>query len=136
MSLQPLPPSVSDFVSPSTGDGVEDAVIAGLLGGALLVAEHVALWHEPWRLRRPAAYTLGIATLGTVFAWWCHRHQHRHAQEALAAWGVIATLGGAATWVAYWLRGRLEDLDARALRAGQVAGLPRSPAPWERDRRS
>lgn len=126
MSIAPLPPAVTDFTSSSRTDtGFEDAVVGGLLGAAALVAQHVALAHEPWRLKRPAAYSVGVSTLGLVFSWWCHRHERADARAALGAWWIIAALGGAATWIAYWLRGRLSDVDARAVYAGQVAGLPR-----------
>jgi hypothetical protein len=109
----PLPP-----LFPSFGGGfLTFSPAAGTVSGTALLLEHLALWQEPLRLKPPASYVVGTATLGTALTWWTLRQQCP--QAAVAFWG-IAGMGGAVVTTAYWLRHVVRQLDARAFQAGTV----------------
>jgi hypothetical protein len=95
-----------------------DLLTAGTVSGTALLVEHLALWQEPLRLKPPASYVVGTATLGTALTWWTLRQQCP--QAAVAFWG-IAGMGGAVVTTAYWLRHVVRQLDDRAFQAGTVA---------------
>ncbi len=94
-------------------------LLVALITAALIIIEHIALWHAPWRLSPPASYIVGTATSGVGMVLWGLAANQIDA--ALAFW-IIAGAAGMADVGAYWVRGRLAALDRRAYRAGQVAG--------------
>lgn len=106
------------FSSSFSRAACSDLLAAGAASGTVLLIEHIALWNEPLRLRPPASYVVGTATLGAAFTWWTLR-QHCP-QAAVAFWG-IAGIGGAVVSAAYWARHVVHQLDDRAFRAGTVA---------------
>jgi hypothetical protein len=84
-----------------------------------LLIEHVALWHPALRLRQEQGYVMGTATLGLAFTAWGIRHGHT---QAVAAWWLIAGMGGGAVMSAYWVRRYLDAVDKAAFEAGQLHG--------------
>ncbi len=101
-----------------------ELIICTLGSAATLLAEHAMLWNKPWKLNRPAAYSVGTATLAFWFFLW-------------SVWigypvvGIgflyLAGLSGSTVIVAYWVRGRLNRLDKYSRRAG-AASKPLSQA--------
>lgn len=86
-----------------------------------LIAEHVGLWHLPWRLSRPTSYVVGTATIALWYSVWCL--WLGYAVFAVALWSMLI---GAGTWIilAYWLRGVFAKKDEGAFTAGQLSRQP------------
>lgn len=85
--------------------------------GAMLLAEHVALWAFNKHIPPTAAYTLGTATIGLWLTAWCVIIGF--AMAAVAFW-VIAGVGGATVITCYWVRAVASDSDGLAFWAGSV----------------
>jgi hypothetical protein len=75
-----------------------DAIAAGLVAGAVLLAEHYLLQRGERSLKPPITYILGVSTLGAAVTWWAQR---KDAPEAADAFWLISGIGGAATVAAY-----------------------------------
>jgi hypothetical protein len=86
-----------------------------------LIAEHIGLWHSPWRLSRPACYVVGTATIGLWWSIWCL--WIGFAVFAVAFWSMLI---GAGVWIvlAYWLRATLAKKDDAAYTAGLLSRQP------------
>lgn len=96
------------------------AVICAIGAALSLLAEHLALWDAPWRLSRPASYVLGVATLLIWFAVWAIAQGELN---ALAALCTITGAGGGTVIIAYWVRGRLDEIRTRSRAAGAASVL-------------
>lgn len=91
-----------------------------LVSSALLIAEHVGLWQQPWRLDAPWNYIVGLGTvLFGCFVWAVTVQGPVTGVDAWGSFFLIATSGG---WVAlgYYIRGRLakqKKHDEKAVKA-------------------
>jgi len=106
-----------DFVT-NLIDSLTDAVRYGGVTAGVLLIEHLALWHVPYRIPRPLAYVLGVITLGIGFTGWGFRRY----PLAVIAWWIIAACGGCVVTLAYWIRWVQAETDRLALLAGRIAG--------------
>lgn len=80
--------------------------IGWTIAATLLIAEHLAMWDQPWRLEAPWNYLVGVVTLAAGWAAWGLTAQGPISPvDAVANIGAV-TSSGAAILVAYWLRGR------------------------------
>lgn len=87
---------------------IGNIVVATVLTGLALFAEHVALWERPWRLTRPAAYVVGVTTLllgSGVWAWQQSRLGPIDPWLATFAFAIISGGSGLGILIAYWVRG-------------------------------
>lgn len=104
----------------------------GFLAAVVLLLEHLLCWGRPWRLTRPQAYTVGVATLGLCFSGWAMTTPGVTGEAAVIAWWVIAAMSGAVISSAYWLRGRMAEIKERSKEAGftaaQAVALSEEPA--------
>jgi hypothetical protein len=77
------------------------------ISSALLIAEHVLLWGQPWRLTRPWNYVIGLGTvLFGCFVWALTARGPVSTFEAFWSFACISASGG---WImlAYYIRDRL-----------------------------
>lgn len=67
-------------------------LIAWTFTSAMLVAEHIGLWQQPWRAEKPYTYIIGIATLllGDLI-WAAQIPQPIPATDAVIAFGITHT---------------------------------------------
>jgi hypothetical protein len=100
----------------------DDALLCGAFAAAALLAEHTALWEEPQRLPRPAAYVVGTTTLGGGLLGWVLRNRHKDALTTWLAAAVIAAIGGGIVIVAYYVRHVARQLRRGAEQGGQLHG--------------
>jgi hypothetical protein len=100
------------------------SLISGLCAALALAVQHLALYRHPWRLARPVAFMLGLATILLFLTFWAiWADQYGPVSPllvALAAW-IISGCGGSVVVVAYWWRSRLARWEADALDAGAAA---------------
>lgn len=100
---------------------MNELIICTLGCSATLLAEHAMLWRKPWRLSRPAAYSVGTATLAFWFLIWS-------VWIGFAVVGVgflyLSVLSGIPVIIAYWVRGRLAQLNKHSRKAGRVGARP------------
>jgi hypothetical protein len=100
-------------------------VIGWLLAAALLIAEHLGMWNQPWRLRRPWNYLVGVLTLATGWiAWAATAASPVTPIDAVANIGAVST-AGVVILIAYYVRGRLDQRDKQAQQQGELIGLAR-----------
>lgn len=87
----------------------EAIAIALIITAALLVAEHVALYDQPWHIDEPWNYAVGVATLAAGWiAWGLIADGPVRPIDAAISIVLISFGAGAAIVVCYWFRGRLE----------------------------
>lgn len=100
------------------------AVLAGFVGGIIIVVLHLLLWKKHWRLQPPAAYIVGTATIGIVLSVWSAL---LGLIEPIIGFWVIAGFAGAMDVVAYWYRARyqaaLDEASTQGFKRGQIVGL-------------
>lgn len=97
-----------------------ELLACAIVTAIVLVAEHIALWRHPWRLKPPVTYGLGVGTLAvgfTVWAAWVDL-----LVVAVAFWA-LAIIAGAPVVVAYWIRNVLAQLDEAAVLSGRLQRL-------------
>lgn len=98
-----------------------ELIICTIGSAATLLAEHAMLWRKPWRLSRPAAYSVGTATLAFWFFLWS-------IWIGFPVVGVgflwLAGLSGIPVIVAYWFRSRLTRLNKNSRKAGRAGARP------------
>src|SRR6185369_5240235 len=88
-----------------------------------LIAEHIALWRQPWRLDAPWNYIIGVLTILAGCGVWASAVQgHIAPDEALIAFAIIAVGSGAWIALAYYIRDRQERGKLAAQRRGEVVG--------------
>lgn len=97
-----------------------DAVWMGLAAAAVLLAGHVALWARPWRLSRPAAYSVGLSIIGVAFTLWAASWG---LEAAAVGFWIIAGIGGAAVIAAWWWRAVLQQIRDTSFLRGQLRGM-------------
>lgn len=83
--------------------------LALTFAAALLFAEHMAMWDQPWRIDAPWSYVLGVATLAASWiVWGLSATGPVTPIDAVASIVLISAGGGAVVVVAYAVRGRLD----------------------------
>lgn len=100
----------------------DDALLLGGATAAALLAEHVVLYGELQRLKPPAAYIVGTATIGAGLLGWVARNRQADALTTWLAAGVITAVGGGTVVICYYARDVLERLRASGERGGQLNG--------------
>jgi hypothetical protein len=96
--------------------------IGWALSAALLIAEHIALWSLPWRLKEPWSYVVGVGTLGVGWiAWALTASGPISPIDAVASVGVICS-SGVVILLAYYVRGRLGQTREAAQQTGEIIG--------------
>lgn len=111
-------------------------ILLGWLVASLgLIAEHIALWGQPWRLEVPWSYIVGVLTITAGCAVWAAAHTGGpSADEAFIAFCAIAWGSGGWIALAYYIRGRMERAKKAAEKRGEVVGSARGMiAELERD---
>lgn len=100
------------------------SIVAGCACATLMVATHLLLWRKDWRLTRPQAYTVGVSIIGIVLTIWALLMDN---PESIIAFWAITGIAGAADIVAWWIRGRLDQIvdgaEDVAFKRGQIVGL-------------
>ena len=101
-------------------------LLGWLIASLGLIAEHVALWRQPWRLDAPWNYVIGVLTILCGCAMWAGTVQgHIAPDEAWVAYAIISVGSGAWIALAYYIRGRLERGQKQAQKRGEVVGSAR-----------
>lgn len=101
---------------------VGNVALGWLVASLALIAEHLALWDQPWRLSEPVNYIVGVLTILGGCAVWAWRQAQSGPIDpwlALIAFGLIAVGSGGWIVLAYGLRGRLTLIRARETRVQQ-----------------
>jgi hypothetical protein len=114
-------PISPDFVSNPDG-WFGDALLLGALTAGALAVEHAMLWDEPQRLKPPASYVVGVATLGIGLLGWVDRHRKANALTTWLAATVITAIGGGTVIVCYYGRDLRDQLQRSGERGGQIQG--------------
>jgi hypothetical protein len=84
--------------------------LATAFTAALLFAEHIALWAQPWRIHRPWNYVLGVSTLAAGWLVWGVATAGPIAPVDAAISIVLVSFGsGSVVVVCYAVRGRLDQ---------------------------
>ncbi len=80
--------------------------IAWIVTASVLIALHIAMWDQPWRLDAPWNYLIGVLTLAVGWAiWGLVASGPISPIDAVANIGAVTTAGGSIL-ACYWLRGR------------------------------
>lgn len=88
-----------------------------------LIAEHVALWRQPWRLDAPWNYIIGVLTILCGCGVWAMAVRGPiQPDEAWIAFALIAAGSGAWVALAYYVRDRQARARNAAIRRGEVVG--------------
>lgn len=83
--------------------------IAIAVTAALLLAEHIGMWSQPWRLERPWNYVAGVLTLALGWVIWGLAATDPIAPIDAAVSIILISFGsGAVIVLCYAVRGRLE----------------------------
>ncbi len=100
--------------------------IAWVVTAALLFAEHMALWDQPWRLDAPWNYLLGVLTLAVGWAIWGLTARGPISPiDAVANIGAVTT-SGAVILACYWWRGRWEKRQKQSTAVEKARQLTQS----------
>lgn len=84
--------------------------LATAFTAALLFAEHVALYAQPWRVQRPWNYVIGVVTLAAGWAVWGLTADGPVAPIDAAISIMLISFGsGSVVVLSYAVRGRLEQ---------------------------
>lgn len=117
-----------------------------IVASALLIAEHIALWEQPWRLEAPWNYVVGLGTVLLGCLVWAVTA--RGPVAPLDAWGSFVLVSTSGGWITlgYYVRGRqgrrkkAQDDAVRAIRLTQelidAGGQDATRQPELRDRRN
>jgi hypothetical protein len=96
-------------------------VVAAATVSAALLAEHLALWHRPFRLNRVAAFVVGTFTISGGFSLWAYAAD---TTIVLGPYWTITASGGIAVIIAYWIRRATQCIHRRGLRTGRLVATP------------
>ena len=76
---------------------------------ALLIAEHVVMWDQPWRVERPWNYVIGVGTLAVGWIVWGVTASGPVTPIDAAVSIILISFGsGATVLLCYAVRGRLD----------------------------
>ncbi len=104
---------------------VVPTVLGWLLSAAMLLAEHIGMWDQPWRLREPYTYIVGVATLACGWITWGVTATGPVSPIDAVANICAVSSSGVVVAVAYYVRARLGRHLDRAQQQGEVIGMAR-----------
>ena len=102
---------------------IGNVALGWMVASLALIAEHVVLWEQPWRLSEPVNYIVGVLTILAGCTIWAWRQAQTGAVDpwlAVIAFVFIAVGSGAWIVLAYGLRGRLRLKQDKDRRIGKI----------------